>query len=132
MTRSQKNIYLAYTLAGLFTLFNVGLPIVTYVCPMMSGGKSTCDCRVPVSKQIAFTYQRGDCCGTRVLAERNTNPFLSVAKYQTPCSEVVLVFSANTMHAATCPQMYPLAFSADTGPPVPAEPLYLLSSSLLI
>ena len=129
--KSRTKIIVAFTLAGLFTLFNVGLPIVLFVCPMMSGGQ-VCDCNMVQHDGLAISYPMGGCCSHAVVAERNTIPFLGAEKYQAPASEVVLVLSSaaipsiNPAHTAQCDN------SSNTGPPPAAAPLYLLSSSLLI
>ena len=131
MMKDRANIFVAYTLAGLFTLFNVGLPIVLFVCPMMSNGQ-VCECNKTQSDGLAISYPMGDCCSHTVVAERNTTPFLSAAKYQAPGSEVVLVLTSLALPPLNTTRPAQFDNSSNTGPPSPATPLYLLSSSLLI
>ena len=131
MKQTRSNIIIASTLALLFTVFNIGLPIAMYVCPMMSGDLSTCTCNC-THEGLSISYHMDDCCSSKVLAERNTTPFLDVAKFRAPGAELVFVFS----FAATNPQAPSFAHTSiaafDTSPITPAIPLYLQSSSLLI
>jgi hypothetical protein len=129
--KSRTNIFVAYTLAGLFTVFNVGLPIVLFVCPMMSDGQ-VCDCAEVQSDGLAISYPMGECCSHTIVAERNTTPFLSSAKYQAPASEVVLVLSSIAMPSINPARTAQPDNSSNTGPPPATAPIYLLSSSLLI
>jgi hypothetical protein len=129
--RSRTNIFVAYTLTGLFTLFNVGLPVVLFVCPMMSGGQ-VCECNMVQHGGLTISYPMGGCCSHAVVAERNTIPFLSSEKYQSPTSEIVFVLSSVELPSIDPAQTVQFANSSNTGPPHAAAPLYLLSSSLLI
>jgi hypothetical protein len=129
--KSRTNIFIAYALAGLFTVFNVGLPIVLFVCPMMSGGQ-VCDCSKVPNNGVAISYTIGECCTHTVVAERNTIPFLSAANYHAPFSEVVLVLSSIVLPSINPAHPAQLDLSSNTGPPFATAPIYLLSSSLLI
>jgi hypothetical protein len=129
--RSRTNIFVAHTLAGLFTVFNVGLPIVLFVCPMMND-RQACDCHSVLNDQIVLTYPGGCSCNHTVVAERNTTPFLSATKYQAPGAEVVLVLSATTLPTVESPHAAQFDYTGNTGPPVSSNPIYLLSSALLI
>ena len=129
--KPRSNIVIAYTLAGLFALFNVGLPIVLFVCPMMSNGQ-VCDCNTTSTDQVSITYEHGNCCNHKVVAERNTIPFLSSSKYQSPGSGVIFVLSSGMAPCVQPAHELLIARVSNTGPPVPANPKYILSSALLI
>ena len=132
MQTKRLNILIASMLAGLFTIFNVGLPIALYVCPMMANERCTCSCTKPSANQPVLTYVHTSCCNHSVLAERNTIPFLGSHRYVPPPSEVMFVLTFGTPWTAQQPfQLSSLAIS-DPGPPASEIPLYLLSSSLLI
>jgi hypothetical protein len=129
--RSKTNIVVAFALAGFFTVFNVGLPIVLFVCPMMSDGQ-VCDCKPMSTDTPAFTYEAGSCCTHTVIAERNTIPFLGAAKFQTPSAEVVLVLSPEASLTVEQSQLVPAGVASDTGPPGSVNPIYIITSALLI
>jgi hypothetical protein len=129
--RTRSNIVVAYALAGLFTLFNVGLPIVLFVCPMMSDGQ-VCTCNTDKSAGLTISYEGSNCCSHTVVAERNTIPFLSASQYHSPTAEVILVLSTDFTPTSADAQPQLAAFTANTGPPVSTNPIYILSSSLLI
>jgi hypothetical protein len=129
--KSRTNIFVAYALAGVFTLFNVGLPIILFVCPMMSAGQ-ICNCNKAQTDGPAVSYPTGECCSHTIVAERNTTPFLSSIKFQVPASEVVLVLSSIMLPSTNPAHLSQLDNVSNTGPPPPAAPIYILSSSLLI
>lgn len=130
--RKQTKRLTAYFLAGVFTVFNVGLPVAMFVCPMLSGDTGVCDCHPVQSKGLAISFPQGDCCNHSVLAERNTTPFLSASKYQAPASEIVLILSATTTTTASILSSQHLLSNSDSGPPSSSPPIYLLSSALII
>jgi len=129
--KPRTNIVVAFALAGLFTLFNVGLPIILFVCPMMNGA-GVCDCSNNETGGLVISYPSGECCNHAVVAERNTIPFLNSSKYQAPSSEVVLVLSCATPASIEGGLTAQIDNSFNTGPPPGAAPIYLLTSTLLI
>ena len=131
--RRRTTLFVASVLAGLFTIFNVGLPIVYYVCPMMKDGASACDCLTQKNNGSAFKYQRNECCNPHVLAERNTTPFLAVDKYKSPASATAAISSdVVTVSIDFSQSLHSSIEFPETGPPFQGRPSYLLSSSLLI
>jgi hypothetical protein len=98
---------------------------------MMNDGQ-VCDCNKVQNDGLTVSYPMGDCCNHTIVAERNTTPFLSSAKYQAPASEVVFVLSSISLPTIDPAQTAQFDNSSNTGPPPAAAPLYLLSSSLLI
>ena len=132
MHRKQLNIFVASALAGLFAIFNIGLPFALYVCPMMANERCTCTCTPPTTDGPVLTYVHTSCCNNSVLAERNTVPFLGTLNYEQLHSEVLFILSSTYSWAAQQPRQVGTLAVADAGPPPPDTPLYLLSSSLLI
>jgi hypothetical protein len=66
-----------------FTTFNVGIPIVTYLCPMMSVENPHCEMSPPATHgALSFTSEIPDCCTSHIIAERNTTPYLSVEQFK--------------------------------------------------
>lgn len=60
-----------------FGLFNIGLPVVMYLCPMMSGENPVCEMSDSPSAGVpSIARQASDCCGKYLVAERNTAPFV--------------------------------------------------------
>jgi hypothetical protein len=69
----------ALTLAGVFAVFNIGLPIVLYACPMMQQSSSTAACCINQSIQRGASIQIStdrSCCKTVYAADRNKTEFL--------------------------------------------------------
>jgi hypothetical protein len=78
-----------------FTIFNVGIPIATYLCPMMNDGVDYCEMMPPVTHgALSFSSEIPDCCTSHIIAERNTIPYLSVEQFkvlhQLPLDQVAL------------------------------------------
>ena len=132
MHRRHLNIFVASALAGLFAIFNVGLPFAMYVCPMMANERCTCTCSPPTTDGPVLTYVHTSCCNNSVLAERNTVPFLGTLKYEPPQPEVAFVLSSSSPWIAQQTHHISILAVENVGPPSPDTPLYLLSSSLLI
>jgi hypothetical protein len=132
MQHRRLNIFIGSLLAGLFFIFNVGLPIVLFVCPMMADAQCACSCSKPTSDGPAYTYVHTSCCNTSVLADRNTIPFLGSQKYEPPHSEVIFQLAVRCQYASELPGDSGLMTVPDIGPPGPNIPRYLLSSSFLI
>src|SRR5690348_9472323 len=74
-----NNRIVALGLALVFAVFNVGLPIIIYACPMMqrySGSLPCCaDTFSPSGSQIGVSVDRS-CCKTVIASQRNTTEFL--------------------------------------------------------
>ena len=79
MRKSKLNIVASLLLLAAFSTFNVGIPLVTYLCPMMSMENPCCEMGPQTNNEVlSFTSEVPDCCTSHVIAERNTTPYLSV------------------------------------------------------
>jgi hypothetical protein len=77
------NIFISSLMAFVFTVFNIGIPIVTYICPMMSNNSPTCEMMPPATRSaLSFTSEIPDCCTSHIIAERNTTPYLSLKQFK--------------------------------------------------
>lgn len=133
MKRSSAQIVTIGLLIAVFALSNIGLPIVMYLCPMMEQTLNSRCCTLPKqSESLAFVNQTGSCCQQYIVAERNTTPFLSVDKYQTPHTELLAlvgVVASSTQDFA----IISLPLSALSPPQPHADtPLFILHSAFLI
>jgi hypothetical protein len=113
-------------------LFSVGLPIVTYLCPMMSSDQPICDMSVPPATGLAVSSQTPDCCAQIIMAERNTTPYvksdrnpIDFEKILTPVADQVVDYATTIPVASTHSSLF---FASEA----PSEPLFLLYSSLLL
>jgi hypothetical protein len=132
MQHSRTNIVLASALVAIFMVFNVGLPIALYVCPMMASQQCKCTCSETSGTGPSYTYVHTPCCTSSLIAERNTVPFLGSQKYDPPHTELALLVSSGDLVASQQLLQSAIALNTDSGPPHSAVPLYILSSSLLI
>ena len=123
-----KKIVVA-SLTALFVVFSVGLPVVQYFCPMAGMDRDCCE-MTPVGSELAFTSGSTSCCGTTIVAERNTTPYLEVVKYQ-PASfdfQSTLNHSLSSFESPAAATVMTASHSHDRGAP----PLFLQHSALLL
>ena len=83
MKNSPKYRAVTCTLAGIFFLFNVGVPIVVAACPMMTADDAggMCESCFDPSRDgnLGFLpYSDTSCCSTTVASEANRVEFLRV------------------------------------------------------
>ncbi len=89
------------TLVLVFSLFNIGLPVVIASCPMLKYGSAMACCRVneDPGSLILTTHNNYSCCNTVLAAERNTNAFVPVKlSVQAPVEQVEFIFSTPTLN----------------------------------
>ena len=131
MTIARTYRAAALVLVATVLLFNAGVPITKYLCPMMSAENPTCEMSVPSFGDIAsITRQVPACCTKYIIAERNSTPYLKVEHtLEAPLSCIAL--PADAHEDPSSGWAAPLA-PDDTGPPLAQAPLYILNSTLLI
>jgi hypothetical protein len=93
MFNRTLNIFILSLMILVFTTFNVGIPIMTYFCPMMSMENPHCEMMPPATHgELSFTSEIPDCCTSHIVAERNTTPYLPVdhfkVSHQLPLDQV--------------------------------------------
>ncbi len=131
--RKISNILVVTVLLSVFSVFSIGLPIVHYLCPMMNQDMPTCP-YTPQSKDlgVSFTNETPSCCGSYIVAERNTTPYTSVERYSQTlptvfvCALPVVANDVQSCFAEIVP------FRTSASPPLRSEPLFILNSSILI
>jgi hypothetical protein len=96
MFNRTLNIFILSLMILVFTTFNVGIPIVTYFCPMMSVDNPHCNMMPPaIQGELSYTSEIPNCCTSHIVAERNTIPYLPVEQFkvshQLPLDQVALI-----------------------------------------
>ena len=131
MTIPRTYRTVAVMLVATVLLFNAGVPITRYLCPMMSSENPTCEMSVPSFGNIdSITRQIPACCAKVIVAERNSTPYLKLEhRLDAPLSSIALL--AIAPEGPSDGWRVPLA-PDDTGPPLARAPLYVLYSTLLI
>jgi hypothetical protein len=136
MKNSFKCRVIAFTLIGVFAVFNIGLPVVLHYCEMMkSTTTSTCGmCGTERTKdnQIQYNPVKSACCKTVFTPERNKNEFL---QSQNDAVTQLLNYSTTSILYAS-DILESLSFSKlilnDTHSPPLSEDIPIFTSSLLI
>ncbi|HTK83366.1 MAG TPA: hypothetical protein VL633_13860 [Bacteroidota bacterium] len=124
----------ALGLALVFAVFNVGLPIVVYACPMMQQNASALPCCADnfsgSGSQIGRAIDRS-CCKTVVAGERNTTEFVQAKDHQSQVhTPITPLFHQNAVEIMTVQGVSPqrhIAAAVASPPDIP-----VLFSSLLI
>jgi hypothetical protein len=132
MKTKKSSVAVTAFLILVFGTFNVGIPIVKYLCPFMNSENPICPMMAEHSSGPAFTYETPSCCASYVIAERNTTPYLHAEKYNAPSTEIATISMAMDfvgLQSYSSNHIIP----ANTSPP-PGEntPLFVLNSTLLI
>jgi hypothetical protein len=134
MKINKKYRTVALLLVLVFSVFNIGIPIITATCPMAKMKQGVvcpaCDDRTATADRVT-TEQNRSCCATSVVAERNTAEFLQSNNATNPLIHFVVV------HLFLLPIEMPidLSFSftfCSSSPPSRCEDIPIFVSSLLI
>ena len=134
MNGLMKYRILALALAGMFGVFNIGIPIIVASCPMagmMQGGRcGTCDDQDDPATSKLTPERNTSCCVTTIVAERNTNEFVQEqANVHSPALQTVLTVFPYTVTRNPSPVSGFILVSAS--PPTVTD-IPIFTSSLLI
>ena len=132
--RVSKYRLVAVALAALFSLFNVGLPVVIGACPMMGRGISArpaCCVERHTGSTPALGLALGrDCCRTVLAAERNHGEFLGEKQNLAVYTNSFCVYVCSLpLRIFTSPLIVPGVLPA---PSPPSEDIPIFTASLLI
>jgi hypothetical protein len=136
MRPNKTDIVIASWLIVAFTVFNVGIPIVFYPCPMMRAANPHC-AMMPSAPDgtLSITFPVPDCCKSRIIAEGNTIPYLSVehVKLVIPLPLDQLLYATNESVAVNENELLTHVSYLSLSPPFSDHiSRYLLNLSLLI
>lgn len=125
----------ASTLATIFFVFNIGLPLVVASCPMPKAeGSSLCEmCYDDFSRgSLNLTTKRdASCCMTKIAADRNTTEFLQ--SHQTLEQAKTLLGAGTVVRVSeSSSSLHMPGFGAFSSPPPCPRDIPILVSSLLI
>lgn len=125
----RTTILLSSILIAAFMLFNVGVPVVHYLCPLMSSDNPVCPMGpLSTSNSPSLTNPLPSCCAKYIVAERNTNPFV---KIQHDLSYEIATISA-AAPSLEVPERQPVSqFLVQPSHSPPAD-LFVLHSTFLI
>lgn len=113
-----------------FSFFSVGIPVVQYLCPMMSAENPRCEMSpVSIPGLLTVSSITPDCCAKQVGAERNTTPYLKVEKLQKLNADLALTTTTvvGSCESASRNRNTPLFCYSTFSPP-----LFVLHSAFLI
>lgn len=131
MTIQRFHRAIALALVAAVLVFNAGVPVTMYLCPMMSDENPTCDMSVPSFGDIpSITKQASACCAKIIIAERNSTPYLKLED-RLEGSPLLTALPTDAPDDLLEGHDAPLV-PDDTGPPIPPLALYILHSTLLI
>jgi hypothetical protein len=82
MVHRNLDIFISSLMILVLTVFNAGVPIAACFCPMMNDPRSSCGMIPPVRAGLSLTSEIPDCCSSRIIAERNTTPYISIEQFK--------------------------------------------------
>jgi hypothetical protein len=132
MDRVLKYRSVIVSLVLIFSLFNIGLPIVIASCPMLKYGAPMACCRgdeAPNSVSLT-TYNDASCCNTVIVAGRNTNEFVP-AKGSAQVQDLQSVLLPISFFGVRNPSFVSCIYLASSSPPTVVD-IPIFTSSLLI
>jgi hypothetical protein len=123
------------SLAAVFALFNVGVPVVVASCPMVKEQSSPfctmCNDDRQADGLRISTYFDRSCCETRFAAERNTTEFLQSQQKVERVKLVIEIPLLSSMIQSPKPSFVGNLGADDSSPPLTRDiPIFI--SSLLI
>ncbi|MBI5021748.1 MAG: hypothetical protein HZB59_09940 [Ignavibacteriales bacterium] len=136
MVSSFKYRSVAILLAGIFSVFNIGLPIALHYCKMMetvsSNSCEMCTTHKKESKDIQISKPESSCCKTILGVDRNQTEFLQtqndVVTQTQNYSTTAIIYDSNIFESTT----FSKSIFNDTHSPPLTEDIPIFISSLLI
>jgi hypothetical protein len=139
MENSFKYRFIAFTLVGVFAVFNIGLPVVLHYCEMMKSTTTStcgmCDTESPKDNQVQYNSFKSACCKTIFTPERNKNEFLQTQKNGVTKLQISIIPSdIGGLHSSMSIDFQNISktFLIDTHSPPLSEDIPIFTSSLLI
>jgi hypothetical protein len=128
MTR-KASISVSVVLLAAFALFNAGMPVYFYLCPMMNDDTPMCELSPAGADGISYTSVTPDCCAKIFVADRKTTPFLKTAdSFSGPDPAFLTPIEITAVDNSP----YIPADAHSSSPAGESPPLFLLHSTLLI
>jgi hypothetical protein len=134
MVSSFKYRSVAVILAGLFTVFSVGIPVVLASCPMMKASVRASCCAIQPAKDLPVlkTQREYPCCKTIIAADRNKTEFPQTQNDAVTQLEnhliTAILYDSNIFETTTFSKL----ILNDTHSPPLIEDIPIFTSSLLI
>lgn len=125
----KTSISVSIVLLAAFAVFNAGMPVYFYLCPMMSDDVPLCNLSPASADGLSLTSITPDCCAKIFVAERKTTPFLKTAD-GIPDLDRICIATINASSALE-PSRLPVSVNSVSSIPE-SPPLFLLHSALLI
>jgi hypothetical protein len=136
MTSTLTHKYVAATLAFVFAVFNIGIPVVIASCPMPKIGNSpmcfACNDDEAGSALRLKTYQNTSCCATVIAAGKNDQAFLASKDLAKKAGAVDLCTVLPVRLVNSFSQAFIGILASSTAEPSPPDDLPILLSTLII
>ncbi len=135
MVNSSKYRSVAILLAGIFSVFNIGLPVVLHYCKMMetvsSNSCGMCDTDKMDAGNLQISKTESSCCKTIIAADRNQTEFLQTEKNDVTKLQYSITPILHTSPSIDFQHVSKIFLSGIHSPPL-IEDIPIFTSSLLI
>ena len=136
MSTLAKHQIVALFVAGIFGLFNIGIPVVIASCPMAEYGPAPmcaeCAGEIGSNAERLTSLEDTSCCATVIVADGNTNEFLQSRAALSHVESVDIISVLPSMVETS--KGYSSLITLDNHSPSPPrfEDIPIFNSSLLI
>jgi|GEM_PF-1626600 len=128
---SQRTKAISLILLAALTLFNVGVPVYLYLCPMMDYDNPVCAMSPAEANGPSLTSITPDCCAKYLVAERKTTPFLKSDVHQ-PDVERLQVAIPDIAEPTLPGSVVAVGLRTSSPRSVTSPPLHILHSTFLL
>lgn len=118
-------------LLAALALFNVGVPVYMYLCPMMDSDTPVCAMAPAEANGPSLTSVTPDCCAKYLVAERKTTPFVKTDVHQ-PADARHLVMVADLAEPTLPGSIVAIGLPGTSAHSVSSPPLQILHSTFLL
>jgi hypothetical protein len=136
MSNLTKYQLVAFFVAGVFGLFNIGIPIVIASCPMAKYGSApvcaACSDGLNAHAERLTGFEDSSCCTTVIAADRNTNEFVQWKVALSHFERMDIVGVLPSMAETSFGPVSLVSYTDPTASPPHREDIPIFISSLLI
>ena len=122
--------------AGIFGLFNIGIPVVIAACPMAEYGSgpmcTECAGEIGSNAERLTSLEDTSCCATVIVADRNTNEFVQWKVALSHLDRTDIVGVLPSVAGTSNGQNSLITFNNSSPSPPRFEDIPIFNSSLLI
>lgn len=128
---SRRTKLVSLILLAALALFNAGVPVYLYLCPMMDSDNTVCAMSPAETSGLSLTSITPDCCAKYLVAERRTTPFVKTGDHQ-PQVERLQMTEFDVAQPVLSGSVGEVGIQAFSALSLSSPPLHILHSTFLL